>query len=229
MSAGYDGTQVIWDISLKCKDGTISVIVGPNGAGKTTTLKTVNGLLRPWNGRVYFGGRDITDVPAFRRVEEGIASCPEGRRLFPKLSTEDNLRLGAYSRRARRVADENLDFVYRLFPRLRERSKLSAGRLSGGEQQMVSIGRALMTKPKIVVLDEPSLGIAPKLTAEIFEKLVELRKQGLSMLIVEQNAAQALEVADYAYVLQEGRVINEGPPTHLMDSEELRKAYFSIE
>ena len=229
MSAGYNGTQVIWDISLKCKDGTISVIVGPNGAGKTTTLKTVNGLLRPWSGRVYFGGRDITDVPAFRRVEEGIASCPEGRRLFPGLSTEDNLRLGAYSRRARRVADETLDFVYRLFPRLRERSKLSAGRLSGGEQQMVSIGRALMTKPKIVVLDEPSLGIAPKLTAEIFEKLVELRKQGLSMLIVEQNAAQALEVADYAYVLQEGRVINEGPPTHLMDSEELRKAYFSIE
>ena len=229
MSAGYNGTQVIWDISLKCKDGTISVIVGPNGAGKTTTLKTVNGLLRPWSGRVYFGGKDITDLRAFRRVEEGIASCPEGRRLFPGLSTEDNLRLGAYSRRARRVADETLDFVYRLFPRLRERSKLSAGRLSGGEQQMVSIGRALMTKPKIVVLDEPSLGIAPKLTAEIFEKLVELRKQGLSMLIVEQNAAQALEVADYAYVLQEGRVINEGPPSHLMDSEELRKAYFSIE
>ena len=166
MSAGYDGTQVIWNVSLQCRDGTISVIVGPNGAGKTTTLKTVNGLLRPWSGRVYFGGRDITDVPTFRRVEEGIASCPEGRRLFPRLSTEDNLRLGAYSRRARRVADENLDFVYRLFPKLRERSKLSAGRLSGGEQQMVSIGRALMTKPKIVVLDEPSLGIAPKLTAE---------------------------------------------------------------
>jgi len=229
VSAGYDGTQVIWDISMQCKDSSITVIVGPNGAGKTTTLKTVNGLLRPWSGRVYFGGRDITDLRAFRRVEEGIASCPEGRRLFPRLSTEDNLRLGAYSRRARRVADENLDFVYRLFPKLRERSKLSAGRLSGGEQQMVSIGRALMTKPKIVVLDEPSLGIAPKLTAEIFEKLVELRKQGLSMLIVEQNAAQALDVADYAYVLQEGRVINEGPPTHLMDSEELKRAYFSIE
>ena len=229
MSAGYDGTQVIWDISMQCKDSSITVIVGPNGAGKTTTLKTVNGLLRPWSGRVYFGGRDITDLRAFRRVEEGIASCPEGRRLFPRLSTEDNLRLGAYSRRARRVADANLDFVYRLFPKLRERSKLSAGRLSGGEQQMVSIGRALMTKPKIVVLDEPSLGIAPKLTAEIFEKLVELRKQGLSMLIVEQNAVQALEVADYAYVLQEGRVINEGPPAQLMDSEELRRAYFSIE
>ena len=229
MSAGYDGTQVIWDVTLQCKDSSITVIVGPNGAGKTTTLKTVNGLLRPWSGRVYFEGKDITDLPAFRRVEEGIASCPEGRRLFPRLSTEDNLRLGAYSRRARRAADETLDFAYRLFPRLKERSKLSVGRLSGGEQQMVSIGRALMTKPKIIVLDEPSLGIAPKLTAEIFEKLVELRKQGLSMLIVEQNAAQALEVADYAYVPQEGRVINEGLPAQLMDSEELRKAYFSIE
>ena len=229
MSAGYDGTQVIWDISLQCKDSSITVIVGPNGAGKTTTLKTVNGLLRPWSGRVYFGGKDITDLPAFRRVEEGIASCPEGRRLFSRLSTEDNLRLGAYSRRARRAAAETLDFAYRLFPRLKERSKLSVGRLSGGEQQMVSIGRALMTKPKIIVLDEPSLGIAPKPTAEIFEKLVELGKQGLSMLIVEQNAAQALEVADYAYVLQEGRVINEGQPAQMMDSEELRKAYFSIE
>jgi len=229
VSAGYDGTQVIWDISLKCKDSSITVIVGPNGAGKTTTLKTVNGLLRPWSGRVYFERKYIKGLPAFRRVEEGIASCPEGRRLFPRLSTEDNLRLGAYSRRARRAADETLDLAYRLFPRLKERSKLSVGRLSGGEQQMVSIGRALMTKPKIIVLDEPSLGIAPKLTAEIFEKLVELRKQGLSMLIVEQNAAQALAAADYAYVLQEGRVINEGPPAQLMDSEELRKAYFSIE
>jgi len=229
VSAGYDGTQVIWDISLQCKDSSITVIVGPNGAGKTTTLKTVNGLLRPWSGGVYFGGKNITDLPAFRRVEEGIASCPEGRRLFPRLSTADNLRLGAYSRHARQAADETLDFVYSFLPRLRERSKISVGRLSGGEQQMVSIGRALMTKPKVVVLDEPSLGIAPKLTAEIFEKLVELRKEGLSLLIVEQNAAQALAVADYAYVLQEGRVINEGPPAQLMDSEELRKAYFSIE
>ena len=147
---------------MQCKDGAISVIVGPNGAGKTTTLKTVNGLLRPWSGRVYFAGKDITDHPAFKRVEEGIASCPEGRRLFPRLSTEDNLRLGAYSRHARQAADETLDFVYRLFPRLRERSSLGVGRLSGGEQQMVSIGRALMTKPKMIVLDEPSLGIDRK-------------------------------------------------------------------
>ncbi len=214
---------------MQCKDGTISVIVGPNGAGKTTTLKTVNGLLKPWSGGIYFGGNDITDLPAFRRVEVGLASCPEGRRLFPQLSTEANLMLGAYSRRARHAAETTLDFVYGLFPRLKERAKLNVGKLSGGEQQMVSIGRALMTRPKMIILDEPSLGLAPKLTAEIFEKLVELRKEGLSMLIVEQNAVQALGVADYAYVLQEGKVINEGPPVELMDSEELRKAYFSIE
>ena len=229
MSAGYGGTQVVWDVSMQCKDGTISVIVGPNGAGKTTTLKTVNGLLKPWSGGIYFGGNDITDLPAFRRVEGGLASCPEGRRLFPQLSTETNLMLGAYSRRARHAAGATLDFVYGLFPKLKERAKLNVGKLSGGEQQMVSIGRALMTRPKMIILDEPSLGLAPKLTAEIFEKLVELRKEGLSMLIVEQNAFQALRVADYAYVLQEGKVINEGPPAELMDSEELRKAYFSIE
>ncbi len=214
---------------MQCKDGTISVIVGPNGAGKTTTLKTVNGLLKPWSGEIYFGGNDITELPAFKRVEGGLASCPEGRRLFPQLSTEANLTLGAYSRRARHAADTTLDFVYGLFPKLKERAKLNVGKLSGGEQQMVSIGRALMTRPKMIILDEPSLGLAPKLTAEIFEKLVELRKEGLSMLIVEQNAVQALGVADYAYVLQEGKVINEGPPAELMDSEELRKAYFSIE
>jgi len=192
-------------------------------------LKTVNGLLKPWSGGIYFGGNDITDLPAFRRVEEGIASCPEGRRLFPRLSTEANLRLGAYSRRARQAAETTLDFVYGLFPRLKERARLNVGKLSGGEQQMVSIGRALMSKPKMIVLDEPSLGLSPKLTAEIFEKLVQLRKEGLSLLIVEQNAVQALGAADYAYVLQEGKVINEGPPAELMDSEELRKAYFSIE
>jgi len=145
------------------------------------------------------------------------------------LSTEANLRLGAYSSQARHAAETTLDFVYTLFPRLKERSKLNVAKLSGGEQQMVSIGRAMMTRPKMIVLDEPTLGLAPKLTAEIFEKLVELRKEGLSMLIVEQNAVQALRVADYAYVLQEGKVLNKGPPAELMDSEELRKAYFSIE
>jgi len=229
VSAGYGETQVIWDVSLSCRDGTITVMVGPNGAGKTTTLKTVNGLLKTRGGSISFEGEDITGLPAFERVGRGIASCPEGRRLFPRLSTEANLRLGAYPRRARDAVEETLNDVYRLFPRLKERAKLSVGKLSGGEQQMVGIGRALMAKPSVFVLDEPSLGLAPKLIGEIFEKILELKARGLTMLVVEQNAYQALRIADYAYVLQEGRVVSEGPPSDLMDKEELRKAYFSIE
>ena len=229
VASGYGETQVIRDVSMKCGDGTITVMVGPNGAGKTTALKTVNGLLRAWSGSNAFGGEDITKLRAFERVEKGVASCPEGRRLFPRLSTEANLRLGAYSRRARDSADDTLTDVYSLFPRLKERAEVSAGRLSGGEQQMVGIGRALMAKPSLVVLDEPSLGLAPKLIGEIFEKIVELKKREISVLLVEQNALQALNIADYAYIMQEGRVVNEGPPSNLMDQEELKKAYFSLE
>jgi branched-chain amino acid transport system ATP-binding protein len=229
VSTGYGETQIIWDASLDCKDGTVTVLVGPNGAGKTTILKAVNGLLKVWSGSVQFGGEDITKLPAFERVEKGIASCPEGRRLFPRLSTEANLRLGAYSKRARSAVEETLRDVYDLFPRLKERARLTVGKLSGGEQQMVGIGRALMAKPSLVVLDEPSLGLAPKLIGEIFDKIIELRKRGLTMLLVEQNAYLALNIADYAYILQEGRVVNEGPPSQLMNQEDLKKAYFSIE
>jgi len=229
VSSGYGQTQVIRDVSLRCGDGTITVMVGPNGAGKTTTLKTANGLIKAWSGSITFRGEDITKLRAFERVERGIASCPEGRRLFPRLSTESNLRLGAYSRNARKSVEESLRDVYELFPRLKDRAELAAGRLSGGEQQMVGIGRALMAKPSMMVLDEPSLGLGPKLIGEIFEKIVELKKRGLSVLLVEQNAFQALNIADYAYILQEGRVVNEGPPSKLMDQEELKKAYFSIE
>lgn len=229
VNAGYGGTQIIWDVSMSCKDESITVIVGPNGSGKTTTLKAANGLTKAWNGSVIFEGEDVTKLRAFERVERGMASCPEGRRLFPKLTTEANLRLGAYSKRARKSVDETLEDVYGLFPRLKERAGVSAGRLSGGEQQMIGIGRALMAKPTMVVLDEPSLGLAPKLIGEIFEKIKELRKRGLSVLLVEQNAFQALNIADYAYVMQEGKVVNEGPPSKLMDQEELKKAYFSLE
>ncbi|MDE1854019.1 MAG: ABC transporter ATP-binding protein [Thaumarchaeota archaeon] len=214
---------------MSCRDESITVVVGPNGAGKTTTLKTVNGLIGAWSGSIVFQGEDVTRLRAFERVERGMASCPEGRRLFPRLTTEANLRLGAYSKRARKSVEETLEDVYGLFPRLRERAGVAAGRLSGGEQQMVGIGRALMAKPSLVVLDEPSLGLSPKLVGEIFEKTQELRKRGLSVLLVEQNAFQALQIADYAYVMQEGKVVNEGPPSKLMDQEELKKAYFSIE
>ena len=205
-----------------------TVLLGPNGAGKSTALKVVNGLLRPTRGRVLFQDADVTALPAHERASRGIASCPEGRRLFPLLTTEGNLRLGAYARRARAAADETLDSVYDLFPRLRERAAVKAGRLSGGEQQMVAIGRALMSTPSILVLDEPSLGLAPKLVSEIFEKINEIRKRGLTVLMVEQNAYAALRIADFGYVMQNGQVVRTGPTNELLDLEALRKDYFAI-
>jgi len=228
ITAGYEGTRVLRDIGLEAKEGMATVLIGPNGAGKSTTLKVINGLLHPTGGRVVFQGEDITKIPAHERAARGIASCPEGRRLFPLLTAEGNLRLGAYSPRGRAAAEETLASVYDLFPRLRERANVKAGRLSGGEQQMVAIGRALMSKPTILVLDEPSLGIAPKLVSEIFEKIHELRKGGLTVLMVEQNAYQALRIADFGYVMQEGKIVKEGPPDQLLDLEDLRKAYFAI-
>ena len=228
IQAGYDGTQVLWDVTLAAEKGAMTVLIGPNGAGKSTTLKVVNGLVRPTRGHVVFQGEDITRTPAHERPGKGIAACPEGRRLFPLLTTEGNLRLGAYSKAARSSADETLAYVYELFPRLRERARVKAGRLSGGEQQMVGIGRALMSKPSILVLDEPSLGLAPKLVSEIFVKIRELREAGLTVLMVEQNAYAALRIADFGYVMQNGRVVKSGPPDQLLDLEELRKAYFAI-
>ena len=228
IQAGYDGTQVLWDVTLSAEKGAMTVLIGPNGAGKSTTLKVVNGLVRPTRGHVSFQGEDITRTPAHERPGKGIAACPEGRRLFPLLTTEGNLRLGAYSKAARSSADETLAYVYELFPRLRERARVKAGRLSGGEQQMVGIGRALMSKPSILVLDEPSLGLAPKLVSEIFVKIRELREAGLTVLMVEQNAYAALRIADFGYVMQNGRVVKSGPPDQLLDLEELRKAYFAI-
>ena len=228
ITAGYEGTRVLRDIGLEAKEGMATVLIGPNGAGKSTTLKVINGLLHPTGGRVVFQEEDITKIPAHERAARGIASCPEGRRLFPLLTAEGNLRLGAYSPRGRAAAEETLASVYDLFPRLRERAKVKAGRLSGGEQQMVAIGRGLMSKPRILILDEPSLGIAPKLVSEIFEKIHELRKGGLTVLMVEQNAYQALRIADFGYVMQEGKIVKEGPPDQLLDLEDLRKAYFAI-
>lgn len=226
--AGYGGTQVLHDVSLEAKKAAMTVIVGPNGAGKSTILKVITGLLTPTKGRVLFQGEDITGVAAHLRPERGIAVCPEGRRLFPQLTTEANLRLGAYNPRARKDADVTLDRVYDLFPRLRERARVRAGRLSGGEQQMVGIARALMAKPSILILDEPSLGLAPIVVTEIFEKIRELREAGLAVLMVEQNAFQALRIADFGYVVQTGRIVRSGPPGELLDLEQLRRDYFAI-
>jgi branched-chain amino acid transport system ATP-binding protein len=228
VDAGYGPVQVLRGVSLAAQEGDITVIIGPNGAGKSTILKVINGLVRPTGGRIVFQEKDITAIPVHDRTALGIASCPEGRRLFPMLTTETNLRLGAYTARGRNAADTTLEYVYRLFPRLQERASVKAGRLSGGEQQMVGIGRALMAKPSILILDEPSLGLAPKLVTDIFERIRELRESGLSVLMVEQNAYQALRIADYGHVVQGGRILRSGPPAELMDLEELRKAYFAL-
>ncbi len=226
--AGYGGTQVLRDVSLEAKAGAMTVIVGPNGAGKSTILKVVTGLLSPSKGRVFFQGKDITDVPAHLRPERGIAACPEGRRLFPQLTTEANLLLGAYNARARKDADATLARVYEMFPRLRERARVKAGRMSGGEQQMAGIGRALMAKPSILVLDEPSLGLAPKVVSEIFDTVQRLRGEGLAVLLVEQNAYQALRIADFGYVVENGRIVRSGEPSQLLNLEQLRKDYFAL-
>jgi branched-chain amino acid transport system ATP-binding protein len=228
IEAGYDGVPVLFGLSLAAEERKMTVLIGPNGAGKSTVLKVVTGLLRPTRGRVLFRGEEITEVPAHARPGLGIAACPEGRRLFPLLSTETNLRLGAYTPKARAVAEETLAYVYSLFPRLRERAAVKAGRLSGGEQQMVGIGRALMAKPSILVLDEPSLGLAPIVVTEIFEKIRQLRETGLTVLMVEQNAFQALRIADFGYVVQGGRVVRSGEPSELLNLEQLRKDYFAI-
>ena len=228
VSAGYEGIPILQDVSLGAADGAMTVLIGPNGAGKSTILKVILGLLRPTAGRVLLSGEDVTGLPAYARTERGIAACPEGRRLFPRLTTETNLRLGAYSRRARASVDETLAYVYGLFPRLQERARVTVERLSGGEQQMVGIGRALMAKPALLVLDEPSLGLAPIVVTEIFEKIRQLRAAGLTVLMVEQNAVQALRIADFGYVVQGGTIVRSGPPSDLLDLEQLRRDYFAL-
>jgi branched-chain amino acid transport system ATP-binding protein len=230
VTSGYGETRVLWDLDLGVEPRTVTVVVGANGAGKSTTLKVINGLLPAWSGAIRLDGEgDISRLTPYERVERGIASVPEGRRLFPLLTTEENLRIGAYAKRARDHVETTLNDVYRLFPRLRERAKVMAGRLSGGEQQMVAIGRALMAKPALLVLDEPSLGLAPKLVGEITETIAALRSTGLTVLMVEQNAYQALRIADYGYVMQAGKIVKSGPPDKLLDVEDLRKSYFAIE
>jgi branched-chain amino acid transport system ATP-binding protein len=228
IAAGYAGTQVLWDVSLEAKSGAMTVIVGPNGAGKSSILKVLTGLLRPSAGRILFKDQDITTLPAYRRPDRGIAAVPEGRRLFPELTAEANLRLGAYTPRARAKVEERMEQVYELFPGIRTRIGVKAARLSGGEQQMVAIGRALMAGPEILVLDEPSLGLAPKVVSGIFETIRRLREGGLTVLMVEQNAYQALRIADFGYVVQGGRTIRSGPPSDLLDLEALRRDYFAI-
>jgi branched-chain amino acid transport system ATP-binding protein len=226
LCVNYGRIEAIRDITFSVPQGSIVTLIGANGAGKTTTMKTVSGLRPVRAGRVLFEGVDITGVPAHKRVEMGITQSPEGRGCFPGMSVLENLEMGAYSRKDRKVTvPQDLDRVYTLFPRLKERAGQAAGTMSGGEQQMLAIGRALMGRPKLMLLDEPSMGLAPKLIAQIFAIIREIHAQGTTILLVEQNAAQALKTADHAYILETGEVTRQGTGAELAADDSIRAAY----
>ena len=221
----YGMIQAIKGISFEVNEGETVALIGANGAGKTTTLHTITGLLSPKKGSVVFEGKEITKVPAHKIVSLGMAHVPEGRRVFAQLSVYQNLKMGAYTRKDKAEIDEMLETVYKRFPRLKERQNQMAGTLSGGEQQMLAMGRALMSKPKIVLLDEPSMGLSPILVNEIFDIIQSLNKAGTTVLLVEQNAKKALSIADRAYVLETGRIVQSGDADALMHDESIQKAY----
>jgi branched-chain amino acid transport system ATP-binding protein len=228
LTSGYEGVQILWGVNLRLEKGRLTTLVGANGVGKTTLLSTVMGLLRPWQGAVTFAGRDVTHLSAHSRAQAGMVLVPEGRQLFTEMTVLENLEMGAFSSRARSSYQQNLDKVFELFPRLKERAKQKAGTLSGGEQQMVAVSRGLMAEPEVLFLDELSLGLSPLLALTLFESLTRLKKTGLTMLLVEQNVSMALAVSDYAYVLAEGRVHLEGPARDLLQNDEVRRTYLGI-
>ncbi|KAB2674976.1 MAG: ABC transporter ATP-binding protein [Verrucomicrobia bacterium] len=226
ISVGYGAIAALHGVSLRVGAGEIVTLIGGNGAGKTTTLRAVSGLVKPRSGRILFDGRDITGWPAHRLVAAGLAHVPEGRMVFANLTVLENLRMGAYLRRDRAEVNRSLGHVYRVFPRLEERQAQPAGTLSGGEQQMLAIGRALMSKPRFLMLDEPSLGIAPLLVKSIFERIVEInRDDGITILLVEQNANLALRVSGRGYVLETGRITLADTAAALQDNPQVRGAY----
>ncbi len=221
----YGSIHALKGISLRVNDGEIVTLIGANGAGKSTTLRSINGLNHPRSGLIRFAGRDITNERPHDIVASGISQSPEGRRLFPRMSVYENLEMGAFQRTDRSTLREDFDRVYELFPRLAERRTQKAGTLSGGEQQMVAIGRALMARPKLLLLDEPSMGLAPIFVEKIFEIVQEINAQGTPILLVEQNALMALDAASRGYVLETGRIALEGPAKELRDNEQVRKTY----
>jgi branched-chain amino acid transport system ATP-binding protein len=225
----YGSIHALKGISIEVREGEIVTLLGSNGAGKSTTLRSINGLNRPRQGAIRFDGRDITTVPAHEIVKRGIAQSPEGRRLFPRMSVTENLEMGAFQRSDRAGIREDMDRVFELFPRLRERRNQRAGTMSGGEQQMCAIGRALMARPKLLLLDEPSLGLAPIFVERIFEIITTINEQGTSILLVEQNALMALEAADRGYVLETGRIALADKAEALKTNEQVRKTYLGEE
>ncbi len=228
VNSGYGSFQALFDITLEVSAGEAVAVIGPNGAGKTTLMRVISGMNPAWSGTLYMEGRSLTDIRPHHIVPLGIAHVPENRRLFPGMSVRDNLRIGAFSKTARARCDERLDFVFELFPLLRERSKQMAGTLSGGEQQMCAIGRALMSGPKLLLMDEPSAGLAPVIVEQVFDLVRRIRREGYTVLIVEQNVQQVLRVVDRAYLLEAGALVDSGDAADLMQSETIRKAYIGI-
>ena len=228
LHVGYGDAPALWGVSLGVASGEIVSVIGPNGAGKTTLINTIAGLLRSRQGELRFDGTDMTRVRAHQFCGHGIALVPEGRRLFPKMSVEENLELGCYLPAARASRTRSLERVYGLFPILRDKRGQLSGELSGGQQQMVAIGRALMAQPRIVLFDEPSLGLAPTIVDDMFDIIARVRDDGAAVLLVEQNVLKALEIADRAYVLEQGRIVSEGLPADLMAQPHIREAYLGV-
>ena len=221
----YGMIQAIKGISFEVNEGEVIALIGANGAGKTTILHTISGLIAPKKGSITFEGQEITKIPAHKIVENGLAQVPEGRRVFPSLSVLQNLKLGAYTRKDKKEIDDTLKMIYERFPRLEERKNQPAGTLSGGEQQMLAMGRALMPKPRIILMDEPSMGLSPIFVNEIFDIIKQVSASGTTVLLVEQNAKKALSIADRGYVLETGKIVKEGKASDLLNDEAVKKAY----
>lgn len=225
----YGDVQVLRGITLDVQDKELVAVIGANGAGKTTLMKTISGLLKPDKGSIHFDGKCISDMPGHRIVAEGVVQVPEGRLLFPEMSVMENLQMGAYRVKDKQAITEHFEMVYEMFPRLKEREKQLAGTLSGGEQQMVAIGRALMASPKLLMLDEPSLGLSPKLVSSIFEMVVRINKElGITVLLVEQNVQHSCHISDRAFVVENGEVVLYGCGTDMLQNEHVRRAYLGL-
>ena len=227
INAFYGDLQALWGISMQVNEGELVALIGPNGAGKTTTLRIISGLIKPASGTVYFNGQSLISEPVHKIVEMGISQVPESGRIFTGMSVLENLELGGFNAEARKEKDRSLSWVYEIFPRLEERQNQQAETLSGGERQMLAIGRALMSKPKLLLLDEPSFGLAPIMVQQMFEMIEGINRQGVTVLLVEQNVRAAMELAQRAYVIENGRIVGEGKGDDLLSFESIRSAYLA--
>ncbi|MCO6451689.1 MAG: ABC transporter ATP-binding protein [Caldilineales bacterium] len=228
VTSGYGELQILWGVDMALEEGVLTTLVGSNGSGKTTLLRSIVGQLKPWQGQVFFKGEEITKLPPHAKAELGLIMVPEGRQLFTTMTVRENLEMGATPKHSRAQMAENLDRVFEIFPRMKERADQKAGTLSGGEQQMLAVGRGIMSEPTILMIDELSLGLAPVLTLDLFQSLRRLKREGITILLVEQNVRMALKVADYGYVLSEGKVDLHGLCTEVENNEEVRRSYLGI-